>query len=617
MKKFVILILLVIFGLSYASRIDVELGASDTLAVWGGPAIAYLDSVPIVLVGTTDDSIYAISYDGSMLPGFPFYVHGPITSKLAWENVDSMLAVFALTANGILWRIDYDGVVAESIYALKLGNQAHFVSPVLYDLNGDGELEVIVCVDTNLFALTFDGVQIFHVAFSSTTGSCVSSPTLADIDGDGEAEIILESYRKLFAYEPTGSLLSGFPVEMPEHCYLSYSTPLGWDYDCDGIDELFFGAHVSGYGAEHGLVMRYDHSSSSLDTLYVVGHPGSWVYCSPAVGDVGGDYRYDLAFNSVDGTVFALTPEGALSSFGGVALHLAFGHTYGTPLLADINFEIGPEYIIQAFNEDSSRQFLVAMNPLSSYVDSFPDTVEHARSGVLTPALFTFHDTTFIVSIDGGGRLSIWSVDRVPVPGYRFWCQFLGDRRNSNTMLPPQLELFVKKISDTTYEIYWNRPDWRFASAYQLYRSTDSVGLFSEPIVRITDLDDTSFVYTSSAPPGSLWFFVLLEDSFGRTGLKSVPKSPSREVVSEHRFTDAERFEIRQNPFNSILFIRAEDAYYASVFDVTGRIVRKVYFQKNGLVSINLNGFPSGIYLIRVMFRSGCMSPIKKAILVK
>ena len=101
MKKFVILIVLVIFELSYASRIDVELGASDTLAVWGGPAIAYLDSVPIVLVGTTDDSIYAISYDGSMLPGFPFYVNGPVTSKLAWENVDSMLAIFALTANGL------------------------------------------------------------------------------------------------------------------------------------------------------------------------------------------------------------------------------------------------------------------------------------------------------------------------------------------------------------------------------------------------------------------------------------------------------------------------------------------------------------------------------------
>ena len=35
MKRFVILMLLIAFGLSCASRIDVELGASDTLDVWG------------------------------------------------------------------------------------------------------------------------------------------------------------------------------------------------------------------------------------------------------------------------------------------------------------------------------------------------------------------------------------------------------------------------------------------------------------------------------------------------------------------------------------------------------------------------------------------------------
>ena len=96
------------------------------------------------------------------------------------------------------------------------GNQI-WGSPAVADLDGDGSLEIIVS-SKNRHLYIFDGncnVEMDYDADQYLMGS----PALGDIDGDGELEIVVGGYSspgKLFAVNPDGTDVTGFPIELGE-----------------------------------------------------------------------------------------------------------------------------------------------------------------------------------------------------------------------------------------------------------------------------------------------------------------------------------------------------------------------------------------------------------------
>ncbi len=142
-----------------------------------------------------------------------------------------------------------------------------FASPALADLDGDDELEVIVNSRTSpnsfagrVYALNVDGTNVpgwpVQPTVPAGVGTVVhpsteASPVVADLDGDGNLEVLLVSNFDLVVWDKDGTQLSRdiFPPD-PGDLVLESSGPLSsspavGDLDGDGDLEVVIGSTTS------------------------------------------------------------------------------------------------------------------------------------------------------------------------------------------------------------------------------------------------------------------------------------------------------------------------------------------------------------------------------------
>ncbi len=93
---------------------------------------------------------------------------------------------------GVLHR--YDPVTLKSVWSYKTNDNASSADPVLVDIDGDGQVEVIKSVDNYAGDDAHDAVYAFEtdgtLLWKTTGFSGEDSPNAADLDGDGEVEIV-------------------------------------------------------------------------------------------------------------------------------------------------------------------------------------------------------------------------------------------------------------------------------------------------------------------------------------------------------------------------------------------------------------------------------------------
>ena len=96
------------------------------------------------------------------------------------------------SAKGVIHRLD--PLTLKSVWSLPTNDNASSADPVLADINGDGQVEIIKSVDNYkqddahdaIYALNIDGTLRWKV--SGLSGE--DSPNVADLDGDGSIEIV-------------------------------------------------------------------------------------------------------------------------------------------------------------------------------------------------------------------------------------------------------------------------------------------------------------------------------------------------------------------------------------------------------------------------------------------
>lgn len=333
-----------------------SLEASPTMADLDG------DGVFELLVATSGGRVHAITGEGEDLPGWPVQAEpvpdaaqgtpgielgampeevgdGILGAPAAGDlDGDGEVEVVALTGRGgvYVWRAD--GTLAEGFPVWSIGrepeeftengkwDQGFGSAPALYDLDGDGALEIIATgLDQRLYVFAADGsdwgpypIEVCHPTLCEDYGfRIIASPTVGDVDGDGDGDIAVGTNESInnegtavsYLFDgPSATLADGWPVEVRGTLGMVALLPLIGeghpsslamaDLDGDGDLELanpiMMGQadpvhHDGSTALDLGFAANSFGANTNADVVAIV-----QAIANPAFGDLDGDGTPDL-----------------------------------------------------------------------------------------------------------------------------------------------------------------------------------------------------------------------------------------------------------------------------------------------------------------------------------
>jgi len=205
--------------------------------IWTTPV--YDSSSNVIYANSFDGRLFAMKPNGDTLwiaiePSLSYTTSSPVVGDI---DGDSRNEIVVATGLGNVTCVDDSGKVRWSI-ALK--DTPFYSSPALADIDKDSYLDIILTAGNKIYALNHNGAYL--PGFPINTGAkeaLQSSPVIGDIDGDGNPEIIVGSPDgKLLVYQNDGKTKPGFPLSMAGK---TYSTPALADLDEDGHIEIIVG----------------------------------------------------------------------------------------------------------------------------------------------------------------------------------------------------------------------------------------------------------------------------------------------------------------------------------------------------------------------------------------
>ncbi len=185
----------------------------------------------------------------------------------------------------------------------KYGEGCNDVAPIIYDVDGDGNLEVVVPSSCNPTTYCFDG-RDGHVKWMLQTSGSDSPPIIADINGDGREEILHGQFdgTVICIDAKTGEQIWSLQVEKN---VAVQTAPTVFDSDGDGNLEFAVGTWKRDPNSNNGYYV-YDGKTRQLRWSYPM---SDYVYHGSAVGDIDADGRLELIVGSYNDTLYCFDAE--------------------------------------------------------------------------------------------------------------------------------------------------------------------------------------------------------------------------------------------------------------------------------------------------------------------
>ncbi|MFH1824558.1 MAG: sigma 54-interacting transcriptional regulator [Candidatus Firestonebacteria bacterium] len=204
-------------------------------------------------------------------------------------------------------------------FPLEVEGQFVYSSPLFFDINKDGENEIIFASSNKLYVLDKKGhnlkgwpVNIYE--------RCESTPAVSDIDKDGLPEVVLitkagPDISQVYIFDGGGHFKFNSPWRTKGMVDLG-SSPVLADLDGDGFLEIIFSvASIPVNGANVGIVYVYKMDGSILSgwpqIVLPEGKNSQWL-STPVIEDINKDNILEIIVASIVGKIFVWQPKGFL-----------------------------------------------------------------------------------------------------------------------------------------------------------------------------------------------------------------------------------------------------------------------------------------------------------------
>jgi len=297
--------------------------------LFASPVLADLDpsdgdAVDIILCDN-EFSVRAVRLNGSLLPGWPVTVGDPggmislSTPAVGDVNGDGQLEIVGAGfydelpgKPGLVTVFSAAGELASG-WPRRLDGPLRG-APVLADLDNDGQLDVLAASEDQLLWAWRGSAEVIHPFPINLGLRPFASLAVADLTGDSCPEIIVAGISQqpgipsqVVMLAADGSLLSGWPQDLPAD---PLASPIIADLDGGGDLELIASctAEETETASASFHLFVWKANGQLLSGWPIQG--AAQLYSSPAVGDVNGDGRLEIAAATLDGRIWLWDSQG-------------------------------------------------------------------------------------------------------------------------------------------------------------------------------------------------------------------------------------------------------------------------------------------------------------------
>lgn len=384
----------------------ISIGRHPNFAPNRGPVLVDLDGQPglEILQSSTEGKLYAWHNDGTAVAGFPVTTTGfpqypPSVADLDGDgDMEIVLHTRGLTSGGRFYIFDHTGAPLPG-FPLSLDNHNVESSPVLYDLDNDGQLEIISTERAYpigyVHIIEMDGTEWggnWPLAMSHVP---TGTPAVADVDQNGDLEIFCMSYDQMYLVNTDGTAEPGWPRGIT-NANFSYQSPALADLDGDGDLEITIACHKDAAGA---YVFHHDGTlASGWPFLF-----DTWSYCAPTVTDLEGDGNLEVIagqagiFFGYSDCFWVWDADGSTRPGFPYPDAVNGGGSEGPMTVADIDGDGVMEIFADHNVAESDMGFLFGVDADGNDLPGFP----------LRPQGFTYLNSATIGDVDGNGTYEL------------------------------------------------------------------------------------------------------------------------------------------------------------------------------------------------------------------
>ncbi|MEM1326614.1 MAG: T9SS type A sorting domain-containing protein [Bacteroidota bacterium] len=295
---------------------------------------------------------------------------------------------------GGLYVVAHDGTDHHPNFPLSFNDHWMIASPVLYDVDGNGQLEIIAAEreDKKVHLLAQDGTPFGKNWPQTLLNTPAVTPSVGDVDGDGEVEIVIFSTREQYVFNLDGSVLPDYPVAV-EGLRYSYQSPILRDIDGDAQLDII----AAGHGDAPEFFVRNSQGTYLEGWAQAVPFD-SWTYSTPALLDTeSGQHIIMGRRGGVDASevVFKWNAQAELLDEFPI---VKSGGAEGLITIADVDGDGAPELVFDSnlFDADSGKGFIHAYEmDGSAEVIGFP----------IRPKGWTYMNGATLGDVDGDGQM--------------------------------------------------------------------------------------------------------------------------------------------------------------------------------------------------------------------